>query len=122
MRRVSQTGAILTRYSLALYAAWLSVATWLNLGDTLAGYGLTFGITEPWRSVLVLAGALGTATFFIKRSRGHWSYGATIVWALVGVLVANGFALLGWLAVLGMVVVGLATLKSRPRTGTAPAT
>ena len=110
---ISSVMTRVTQLSLALYTGWLSAATWLNLGDTLAGYGFTLGLEEPLRSILVLAGALGTAVFFIFRSGGRWAYSGTIIWALVGILVKNGFNLVGWLALLGMVLVVYTTWQVR---------
>ncbi len=71
---------------LAIYAGWLSAAAAVSTGVVLAGYGLLGDTTSALAMVaivLVLAGA-------VQWVRPQMPvYGITVVWALIGIVVAN---------------------------------
>lgn len=70
----------------ALYAGWLTAASCVSLGLVLGGFGLT-GSTGA--AVVALAVAIATAgAMQLARPRAP-EYGAAVIWALVGVVVAN---------------------------------
>lgn len=77
----------LLRAPLALYAGWLTAASWVAVGLLGAGYGVGPG-ADGW-ALIGLAGALGTA-LLVQRSQG-WgpTYTVAVVWALLGIAVAN---------------------------------
>lgn len=71
----------------ALYAGWLTAASWVSLGMLGAGYGI--GPGETGWAVIALCGALVMAALVQLRLGRAPLYGAAVVWALVGVAVAN---------------------------------
>ncbi|MFW5678558.1 MAG: hypothetical protein ACOCZK_03590 [Planctomycetota bacterium] len=77
----------LLRAPLALYAGWLTAASWVAVGLLGAGYAIGPG-PDGW-AVLSISGALGTA-LLVQRSLG-WgpTYTLALVWALIGIAVAN---------------------------------
>lgn len=77
----------LLRAPVALYAGWLTAASWVSIGLTGAGYGLLFG-QMGW-AVAALFGALVTAGLVQWRLRHIPLYTLAMVWALVAVAVAN---------------------------------
>ncbi|MFT4700780.1 MAG: hypothetical protein ACI9ND_001322 [Yoonia sp.] len=80
-----------------IYAGWLTAASFVSLGSTMAGYGIIFG-SLGWAYVGII-GALvvSLAVYSQRRAPG---YLLTIIWALVGIIVANqdGEASVVWLA------------------------
>ncbi|MCF6445421.1 hypothetical protein [Nereida sp. MMG025] len=97
-----------------LYAGWLTAAANVSLGVAGAGYGLFFG-AEVWAlicialALLIALGVIWTAPFVL-------TYGAAVVWALIGILVANGLDLTGGLAIAGCLAVAgglLAALRGK---------
>lgn len=74
-----------------IYAGWLTAASFVSLASTSAGYGL---ITDAmgWAYIGII-GALLLATAILLRSKSV-AYGLTVIWALVGIIVANGTATL----------------------------
>lgn len=72
---------------LAVYAGWLTAASFVSLGLLGAGYGLGFG-QEGWAWVALIA-AFGFAAAVQLALRRAPEYGATVAWALVAVTVAN---------------------------------
>jgi hypothetical protein len=69
---------------LALFAGWLTAASWVALATLAAGYGA--GTAGLW-SFLGLLGALAVAVP-VQMSRPEPVYGAALIWALIGVAVA----------------------------------
>jgi hypothetical protein len=69
-----------------IYAGWLTAASFVSLGSTAAGYGV---LTDQlgW-AYLGILGALTVATPVLLRTAAT-SYGLTVVWALVAIIVAN---------------------------------
>jgi hypothetical protein len=69
-----------------IYAGWLTAASFVSLGSTAAGYGVLTG-QLGWAYIGII-GALIVATGVLRRTDAT-SYGLTVVWALVAIIVAN---------------------------------
>lgn len=69
---------------IALFAGWLTAASWVALSTLAAGYGWGDSGFWAWAG---LAGALATAVA-IQLARPAPLYGVALVWALIGVAVA----------------------------------
>ena len=98
----------------AIYAGWLTAASCVSLGSTGAGYGL---ITDAygWAFIGVALALAASIAIFLKR-RSAPEYLATVIWALVGIVVANGLALpfVSIAAAAGIVILaGIALTKTR---------
>jgi hypothetical protein len=75
---------------LALYAGWLSVATFANTSEVLAGYGFErFGLGVTAWALLLLCGALAVALGGLWLSGGDYVYAGTVIWALAAIAAAN---------------------------------
>jgi MFS family permease len=75
----------------ALYAGWLTAASFVSLGSTAAGYGiLTDSIGWAWIGII---GALLTGLAVLWAKPQAPEYASTLVWALVSIIVANGLTL-----------------------------
>jgi len=97
----------------AIYAGWLTAASFVSLGSTAAGYGvLTGGL--GW-AFLGIAMALAVAVAVQRRVPNAPGYGGTVIWALVGIMVANGSALLGVTLLAGVGVMVLGSLLAAQR-------
>ena len=83
-----------------LYAGWLTAAANVSLGVAGAGYGLWFG-AYGW-AYLCITMALTIAIFVIHKAQFSVTYAAAVVWALVGIVVANGLNITGYLALVGI--------------------
>ncbi|SFS07345.1 hypothetical protein [Yoonia litorea] len=94
----------LFRVPVGIYAGWLTAASFVSLGSTAAGYGLITDQTG-W-AYLGIAGALLVAAPVQWFSKAP-SYGLTVVWALVAIIVANQLDL--W-TVSAMAAVGIAIM------------
>lgn len=76
---------------LALYVGWLSAAAFVNAADVLPGYGFDrFGLGAEGYGRLTVLLAAATAIAFAARTKGFPVYIATVVWALIGIIAANG--------------------------------
>lgn len=76
------------RAPVALYAGWLTAASWVAVATTAAGYGLGMG-SYGW-AFAGIAGALVIAVA-VYRALPAPTYLAAVIWALIGICVANGF-------------------------------
>jgi hypothetical protein len=98
----------------ALYAGWLTAASFVSLGSTAAGYGL---LTDSigW-AYIGITGALLVALAVLWTKPSAPEYAATVVWALIGIIVTNGLTLnsVSLLAATGIVIV-LGMLASNVR-------
>ncbi len=94
-----------------IYAGWLTAASFVSLGSTAAGFGLLMDATG-W-AYLCIIGALVLGVLTLIRS-GSVAYGLTLIWALVGIMVANGTAQIAVaiLAGAGVAVIAGVTLLS----------
>lgn len=100
---------------LAIYAGWLTAACAVSMGVILAGYG---AMSTTSSALVMLAVVILVALVVQAKRPGMPVYGATVVWAAIGVVVANwadnptiAFTALG-----GAVAVGLWTLYTLRRT------
>ncbi|MGY9049326.1 hypothetical protein P775_27350 [Puniceibacterium antarcticum] len=106
--RVGDTDRWLQQTPVAIYAGWLTAASAVSVGLMLAGYGVL-----PQTPAALLALTIGLIIAVVVQFRLHRapSYGITVIWALVGVIVANyqplniavaGLAVLGIFAILAL--------------------
>ena len=108
--RAGQADHMWLRAPIALYAGWLTAASSVALGLILAGYGYVDAQVAAYGGITL---ALVIALLVQALRPDAPAYPAAVIWALVGVLVANldvpnwgvlalvtlGIALLGWRAV-----------------------
>ncbi|TNF20423.1 MAG: hypothetical protein EP318_10920 [Rhodobacteraceae bacterium] len=98
-------------WPVGLYAGWLTGAASVSLALLMAGYGLTGPVTA---AVLVLLLALGLGLAVIRARASAPGYPVALIWALIGVAVANwpdGSMLVLALALLGALALALFTLR-----------
>jgi hypothetical protein len=101
------------RTPVAIYAGWLTAASFVSLGSTAAGYGvLTGGV--GW-AYIGIALALVVAVSVQRTVPRAPAYGATVIWALAGIVVANGGDLIGVTLLAGAGIVVLGALLARKR-------
>ncbi|WP_349371763.1 hypothetical protein [Salinarimonas sp.] len=86
-RTPADTDRWLLRAPIALYAGWLTAASWVSIGLTGAGYGIA--LAEYGWAIVGLLGALATAGGVLWRLPRIPLYAAAVVWALIAVAVAN---------------------------------
>jgi translocator protein len=101
---------------IAIYTAWSTIGTIANVASVLNKSGYTELLLGPqaWAIVMLLAaGAIGSLV--TRVSRGNLPYALTIVWALVGVVVANVSDDLSVALVAGVVIAIVATVLIRTR-------
>lgn len=72
----------------AIYAGWLTAASWVSIGSTAAGYGIGWG-AFGW-ALIGIVGALVIALFVFRRRPQAPEYIFTVIWALIGIIVSNG--------------------------------
>jgi len=96
-----------------IYAGWLTAASFVSLGSTAAGYGIALG-SLGWAYLAIIL-ALGVTLAVIARKPTAPEYGITVIWALIGIIVANLSGAVGVmiLAAAGIIVVAGATWKAR---------
>lgn len=97
----------------ALYAGWLTAASFVSLALIGAGYGVLTGETG-W-AIITLIGVLAVGITVQTRLRRAPAYGIAIVWALIGVAVNNITAAptLGLLALIGAAIMGVTAWRCR---------
>ncbi|NBD28558.1 MAG: hypothetical protein GVY31_00795 [Alphaproteobacteria bacterium] len=98
----------------AIYAGWLTAASFVSLGSTAAGHGLLTG-AMGW-AYIGIAGATLSAVAVLFSLRWRLEYTLTLAWALTGIIVANGsqtltISLAAMLAI--ALVAGVSLLRSR---------
>lgn len=71
---------------LAIYAGWLTAACGVSVGVIMAGYGV---LSNTGAALLMLAVVIAVALFVQTRRPAMPVYGVTVVWAAIGVIVAN---------------------------------
>lgn len=75
---------------LALFAGWLTAATFVNAAEVLPLYGFgRFGLSVEAFSLGIVAAASLLALVILRLSRWNLAYGLTVTWALGGIVVAN---------------------------------
>ena len=101
----------LARAPVSIYAGWLTAASFVSLGSTAAGYGVLFD-ANGWAFAGILL-ALLVASSVQTMAPKAFGYGLTVIWALVGIIVANGVSGgIGWLAMIGIGAMGLTMLRA----------
>lgn len=106
--RVPAQDRWLLQAPVGLYAGWLTAAAHVSLGITLGGYGV---FSPELAAVVALSMAVALALFVLWLRPQMLEYGVALLWALVGVLVANlDKSLLVPLVVLVAVILLLAAL------------
>jgi hypothetical protein len=103
-----------------LYAGWTICATFVNIAEVAPGYGFNrFGLSIPNYGVASIAATTVLAAAILWLSKGELSFAATVVWALVAIIVASrerqtgsGILLAAGFGIV-LVVVLTATLKLR---------
>lgn len=95
---------------LALFAGWLTAASAVSVGVLVAGYGL---LSNSAAALVMIAIAVGLALLIQRRNPRQPLYSAAVVWALIGIAVANGAALpvVTGAAVLAALIVGAMALR-----------
>ncbi len=75
---------------ISIYTGWITVASVANTASILKASGFsTIGLSDQnWSILMLLIGGL-IAAFVTLRSRGNVGYALTVIWALIGVVVAN---------------------------------
>jgi len=97
----------------SIYAGWLTAASFVSLGSTLAGYGIIFG-GWGWALICIIGALAITVPIFWSRKDAP-GYPLTVVWALIGIIVANGTDLISvsYLASAGIVILLIMLAISR---------
>ena len=101
----------------AIYAGWLTAATFVSVGSTMAGYAILTD-AQGW-AYIGISSALAVALLVLWQRPSAPEYGFTVVWALVGIIVFNGTDNLPvtGLAAIGIVIVAsFALLRKTPIT------
>ena len=90
----------------AIFAGWLSAASAVSTGVMIAGYGW---LSDTGAAAAMLAVVMGIAVTIQMRRPAMPIYGLTVIWALVGVIVANSSAnpIVAILAASGIVVMAV---------------
>jgi hypothetical protein len=94
---------------LAIYAGWLTAACGVSVGVIMAGYGV---LSNTGAALLMLAVVIAVALFVQARRPAMPVYGVTVVWAAIGVIVANwaDTQIVALTAAAGAIIVALWTL------------
>jgi hypothetical protein len=75
---------------LGLFSGWLSVAAFLNTASMLKASSLhTLSLPTNLFAIIVISSTAVLSLTVIFKSKGNLWYGATILWALVGIIFAN---------------------------------
>ncbi|GAB1480973.1 seryl-tRNA synthetase [Paracoccaceae bacterium] len=95
---------------LALFAGWLTAASAVSVGVLVAGYGL---LSNSAAALVMMALAVALSLLIQRRNARQPLYSAAVVWALIGIAVANGTALplVTGAAVLAALLVGGMALR-----------
>ena len=108
------------RLPIGLYAGWLTAASWVSIGSTLAGYGI--GPDQVGWALIGVAGAGLVALSVLWWGPRAPGYAFTAGWALVGIMVKNGTELPSVTLAAGVALVliclVLASRYLRPETAT----
>ncbi|MFP7673174.1 hypothetical protein ACG74X_07430 [Marivita sp. S0852] len=111
--RVGDTDRWFQQTPVAIYAGWLTAASCVAIGLVLGGYGL---LPETIAAIVALGIGLAIALFVQYRLHRAPEYGITVIWALVGVIVANTGPLN--IAVVGLCVLGIIAILALRGTDT----
>lgn len=94
---------------LGIFAGWLTAAASVSTGVILAGYGI---LSNNGSALVMLALVLLIAIVVQSNQRRHPIYGATVVWAVMGIIAKNWGSneLIAYAAVAGAVIMAGATV------------
>ena len=84
--RAGVTDRLWQRTPIALYTGWLTAASCVALGLLLAGYGY---LSEQVAAIAMILLALALAAILLRLRPDTPEVAATMIWALVGIIVAN---------------------------------
>lgn len=108
------TPSWIARWPIALYAGWLSAASFVSIGLLLAGYGF---VGEFEAAVIALVLATGFAGLNAQRLKS-WPYAIAVAWGFIGIAFAN-FSSSTTLAVAAMIaallIFGLTVLPTKTK-------
>jgi len=103
--------SVVARWPVALYAGWLSAASFVSIGLLLAGYGF---VGEMAAAIVALVLAAGFAAINAHQLKA-WPYDAAVAWGFLGIAAANinSSTMLAALAgIAATVILGLAASRS----------
>lgn len=104
---------------IAVYAGWLTAASFASLGLTGAGFEIAFGEVTWAQICIVLAFATALGVHWMRRDEPV--YFLSVIWALVAIAVKNGVAVpsVTWLAAGGAVLLTVVMINAvlRARSG-----
>ncbi|AMO73219.1 tryptophan-rich sensory protein [Sphingorhabdus sp. M41] len=106
------TPAWIARWPVALYAGWLSAASFVSIGLLLAGYGFVGEFTAAVIALLLATLFAGFNAQWLK----SWPYAIAVSWGFAGIAVANmGSAIILTIAavVAATIVLGLTALMKK---------
>ncbi|MEZ5754361.1 MAG: hypothetical protein R3D90_06230 [Paracoccaceae bacterium] len=86
LRADTETNRWLLSAPIAILAGWLSAAAAVSTGVVIAGYGL---LSDTVSAVAMIAATLALATWTQRQKPRMPLYGLTVIWALIGITVAN---------------------------------
>ncbi len=111
------------RLPFSVYLGWVTVATVANTAVALVAVGVDGGSAAPLWGAVAIAAATAVGVAMLVR-RGDVVFAAVLVWALIGIAVAQAdrSGLIVAVAALACVVLAAATLVTRRRPTAAPAT
>jgi chromate transport protein ChrA len=72
-------------WPVALYAGWLSAASFVSIGLLLAGYGI---LSEVLAAIVALTLATAFALYHQAKLK-HWTYGTAVIWGFVAIAINN---------------------------------
>lgn len=72
-------------WPVALYAGWLSAASFVSIGLLLAGYGFTSEFTAAILALILATTFACLNAFSLKQ----WCYSAAVAWGFLGITIAN---------------------------------
>ncbi|MEO1137864.1 MAG: hypothetical protein AAFW87_00270 [Pseudomonadota bacterium] len=102
------------RTPIALYLGWLTAASCVSLGLVLAGYGV---LSSQIAAIVMILLALVLSAIVLRLRRDTPEFAVSVIWALIGVMVANA-APANWVIVLlsaaGVAALGLQSLRRVP--------
>jgi hypothetical protein len=97
-------------FPLAIYAGWLTAATGVSLGVVIIGYGIASPLLASAAMLTLIAAVAMAMQLALDRAP---EYALTVIWALIGITIANLGAsmLLPAMAVTGIALLGLAIIR-----------
>lgn len=99
----------------AILAGWLSAAAAVSTGVVIAGYGL---LTDTVAALVMIVVTLMLAISIQRRQPAMPVYGLTVIWALIGIVVANAglnptVAIAAGLGIAAMALILRSTVQAR---------